>query len=54
MSVSRLHTFPLLTAADLENTPSRRDGVTAAQETKLWRRMGSALFETVKSMVPAM
>jgi hypothetical protein len=51
---SRLHTFPLLRAEEIENTPSRQDGVSAAKEARLWKKIGSAIFETAKMIVPPM
>lgn len=54
MAADRLHHFTLLTAAEIENTPSRRDGVSAAKEARLWKKMGISIFETAKMMLPAM
>lgn len=54
MAHSRLHNFPLLTAEEIENTPSRQDGVSAAKEARLWKKIGFVIFETAKMMQPAM
>jgi hypothetical protein len=51
---SRLHNFPLLTAEEIENTPSRQDGLSAAKEARLWKKIGAAIFETAKMVVPPM
>jgi len=54
MASSRLHTFPLLKAEEIENTPSRQDGVSAAKEARLWKKIGTVIFETAKMVVPPM
>ncbi|KAH7622037.1 hypothetical protein Ndes2526B_g02862 [Nannochloris sp. 'desiccata'] len=54
MASSRLHNFPLLKAEEIENTPSRQDGVSAAKEARLWKKIGSVIFETAKMVVPPM
>jgi hypothetical protein len=51
---SRLHSFPLLKAEEIENTPSRQDGVSAAKEARLWKKIGSVIYETAKMVDPPM
>ncbi len=54
MATSRLHAFPTLSAEELQDTASQRDGVTPTQEVRVWRRMGVAIYETSQAMMPAM
>ena len=54
MPHTRLHTFGLLTAEQIANSPSRRDGMTAAAEAKTWKKMGVVIFETAKAVQPTM
>lgn len=44
--MSRLHTFKLLTDEEVENSPSRRDGVSAAVEISRRKLAAKAIFDT--------
>ena len=54
MATNRLHKFPLLTAEEIENNPTRQDNIAPTKEAKYWRILGQSLFDAVKCISPPM
>jgi len=48
MQENYLVRFPLLSAEEIENSPSRKDGLSAAQETKLKRKAARNIYATCR------
>jgi hypothetical protein len=46
--MAKLLRFGLLTVDQLENSPSRKDGVNVKQEARVYREVYSAMVETSK------
>jgi hypothetical protein len=46
--MSHLHFFPLLTAAEIADSPSRRDGVSAATEEGTLRKCARVIYHAAE------
>jgi hypothetical protein len=47
-AMSHLHFFPLLTAAEIADSPSRRDGVSAATEEGTLRKCARVIYHAAE------